>query len=175
MSTATADPRVTDGPVFGFYDSERTFGPFQDIIGTFRPTADSRTANGPFTFGIDDVDRIVESFDDSVERYGFFDGLGTFATLTDTRAGGAALAVRINYRGQIVGTFHGRIGGPEWLAVAPASNVSGPYTLPLLAGGVLALAMAARRRFRISFSMTIVQSSHVRRRRSTRLQAWMRA
>ncbi len=161
-------PRITDGPAFEFYEGERLFGLVQDVIATFKPTADPRTTDGPFTFGMNDIDRIVESFDDA-GWFGFFDGLGTLATLTDPRAGGGALAVRINYRGEIVGTFDGLIGGPEWLAhTAPSAVPEEPSGWPLLAGSLLAVVMVARRRLR-------KHTPHVRRRRATRLPAWMRA
>jgi hypothetical protein len=85
--------------------------------------------------------------DEETGREGFHDTGDTFATLTDPRAGGATVIVRINRRGRIVDSYERGL-DHGWPAPRHVAEALEPNASPLLAGFLAALAMVLRRNSR---------------------------
>lgn len=138
--TTIGDPSATNDPFpFDVNDRAEIAGLFQNAIGgNFFDRAGTLTA-------IHDSGKMGRIFDDGAGRSGFLDDDYTVATLTDPRAGGGALAVIINFHGQIVGEYYSRIGAQSDPAISEASE---PSALPILAGCLILFALTIRRKLK---------------------------
>jgi hypothetical protein len=139
--TAIGDPSAINAPFpFEVNDSAEIAGLFQNSIGgNFFDRAGTLTA-------IHDSGRMGRLFDDGAGHSGFRDDY-TVATFTDPRAGGEALAVIINFHGQIVGEYYGDIRIP-YQADPAVSEASEPTALPILAGSLILFALTIRRKLK---------------------------
>jgi hypothetical protein len=136
------------GQILGSYTQQSALGPigFLDTDGNFQSIRFPGNTGGTSTFGINNSAQIVGMYNDSTGNHGFLDIGGTFTTIDVTGALATSVYV-INNSGQIVGRYSDSTGNHGFLA-AP-SVVPEPRTLPLLAGCLIGLAMALRRRSKL--------------------------
>lgn len=116
---------------------------FLDNAGIFT-TIDRPGAQSTSPIAVNNAGEVAGTYTDATGEHGFTEIGGVFNDITGPN-GAAFLPVDLNNLGQLIGAFGGT-SGPSYLATPQSTAVPEPAALPLLGGGLIALALIRRRR-----------------------------